>query len=287
MSASGFGVKRLDSKLVDSLKEALSSVDGLEFAAIFGSVALRGESFHDIDIAVKVSHPKKYDVLCKVVEIVSRVTGIGEEQVDVMDLDRADLEIKKEVVEGITLIDKKGYKNKLVEEVNSLYPEYWELRRVSIYEWLYSDDPTSINLELLKRRLDSIKTEIEFMKEHILSKSLKEVVESPIYRRLLERSYQLVVEAMLNICRHIVSAMGWGPALSYSDYVKLCAEHNVLSEELGKRLINATRLRNVIVHRYLEIDYEKLYEESSKLIDIATEFEKQIRNYAGRYGKFV
>ncbi|MGC8983312.1 MAG: type VII toxin-antitoxin system HepT family RNase toxin, partial [Desulfurococcaceae archaeon] len=250
---------RLSNELVASLREALSGIDGLEFAALFGSIVSRGESPHDIDIAVKASHSKKYEVLCKVVEVVSRVAGISEERVDVVDLDRADLEIKKEVARGIVLVDKGGYGSRLVEEVNALYPEYWELRRIGISEWLYSDDPTQINLELVKRRLDFIKTEVEFMKEHVLSRSLEEVVESPIYRRLLERSYQLVVEAMLNICRHIASAMGWGPALSYSDYVRLCTEHGVLSQELGEKLVSATRLRNLIVHRYLEVDYEKLY----------------------------
>ena len=72
---------------------------------------------------------------------------------------------------------------------------------------------------------------------------------------------------------------GWGPALSYSEFVELCHEHNIIDKKLKEEIIREIRLRNIIIHRYLEIDYRKLYEESEKLEVIVKEFERQILSF--------
>jgi uncharacterized protein YutE (UPF0331/DUF86 family) len=89
----------------------------------------------------------------------------------------------------------------------------------------------------------------------------------------------VTIEAILDVCRHIVSTKGWGPVAAYIDFVKLMAERNVITRRLAEKLEKFVRWRNIIVHRYLEIDYEELYEDSSKLESIVSEFEKQIANY--------
>jgi uncharacterized protein YutE (UPF0331/DUF86 family) len=38
-------------------------------------------------------------------------------------------------------------------------------------------------------------------------------------------------------------------------------------------------LRNIIIHRYLAVDHEKLYEESLKLVKHAGEFELHLREF--------
>jgi len=271
---------KLDDDLLTRIKKALNDVEGLEFAALFGSLITIGGSHHDIDIAVKASGRDKYSSLCKVIEVLSRSLGIPEEQIDLVDLDRADLELKKEVMaNGVIILDKIGYRERLVKELNTSYPEYGENRRISIDEWLRLRDPSSINLEIVKRRLEFIRRETDFLEGNVLSKGVSEVKESPILQRLIERSFHLIIEAVLDICRHIVSVMGWGPALSYSDFITLCFKHKVMDEALKERLINYVRIRNIIIHRYLDVDYEKLYEESVELEKIIKKFERQLLNF--------
>ena len=271
---------KLDRKLINKMKYTLNNIEGLEFVALIGSLAERGETYHDLDIAIKTDKRNKYPILCKVIQDLSRELSIKEEQIDVIDLDRADLELKKEVItKGQILLDRIGYKEKLIEELNAKYAEYNEFQKICINEWINSADPSTIDVNIIKRRMDFIKSETAFLKENILDKSIEEVEKSPILKRLIERSFHLILEAILDICRHIVSSMGWGPALSYSEFVELCHEHNVIDKKLKEEIIREIRLRNIIIHRYLEIDYRKLYEESEKLEGIVKEFERQILSF--------
>ena len=271
---------KLDRKLVNKMKCTLNNIEGLEFVALIGSLAERGETYHDLDIAIKTDKRNKYPILCKVIQDLSRELSIKEEQIDVIDLDRADLELKKEVItKGQILLDRIGYKEKLIEELNAKYAEYNEFQKICINEWINSADPSTIDVNIIKRRMDFIKSETAFLKENILDKSIEEVKKSPILKRLIERSFHLILEAILDICRHIVSSMGWGPALSYSEFVELCHKHNVIDKKLKEEIIREIRLRNIIIHRYLEIDYRKLYEESEKLEGIVKEFERQILSF--------
>lgn len=86
--------------------------------------------------------------------------------------------------------------------------------RLSIREWLSSRDPTSVDLEVVKRRVDFIKSEASFLEEYVLSKSPSEVEGSPVLRRLLERGYHPIVEALLDVCRRIAPPMVGGPCFT-------------------------------------------------------------------------
>ena len=154
-----------------------------------------------------------------------------------------------------------------------------EYTNLSIREWLTSKNPSSVDILVIKRRVDFIKSEIDFLEKQVLSRNISEVSLSPIFKRLLERSYQLVIEAIINICRHIVSTKGWGTACTSKDFISKCIEHGVIPKVLGEKLIRHIAMRSIIVHRYLDIDYKKLYIEARELAIITREFEKNITNF--------
>jgi len=85
-----------------------------------------------------------------------------------------------------------------------------------------------------------------------------------------------IVESILDIARHIVSVKGWGPAETYRDYIEILHRQGIIPPELAEELYKFTAWRNILVHRYIEVDYPRLYEDSKKLASIVREFEKQI-----------
>lgn len=273
------GKVKFSEGFVERARKVLDGFSDVKFAALFGSLVIRGETYHDVDVALKVDCEDKYEVICRVVEGLARALKLQEECIDVVDLDRAGLELKKDVLtRGVTLVDRGGYSRALIDEVNARYLECGEIQEASVKEWINSRNP-SINLNIVKGRLDFTKGELQFLHEQVLSHSVEEVEASPVLRRLLERSFQLIIEAMLDISRHIVSVMGWGPALSYSDLAEICFRHAVVEGEVKESLLNAVRLRNLIIHRYIEVDYERLYEEAGKLESVVRCFEGQILNF--------
>jgi len=70
--------------------------------------------------------------------------------------------------------------------------------------------------------------------------------------------------------------MGWGPCFTASECFKRIAEKNVIPEQLVKELIKRMKVRNIIIHRYLGVDYEELYKDTHKLISLTQEFEEHI-----------
>jgi len=139
--------------------------------------------------------------------------------------------------------------------------------------------PTSIDVSVIKHRFDFVKSEIEFLENHILGKSAGEVKSSPILSRALERSYQLIVEALANIARHIVSSMSWSPCFTASECIKRLAEKNVIPEQLAEELVRRVKTRNILIHRYLEADYDELFSDTPKLIDLARNFERHVAGF--------
>jgi len=265
-------------EVVAKLRQLLAGFPEVVFAALFGTLATKGFSDHDADIAVKVEAEDKYATLIALVEKASEALGV-EGAIDVVDLDRADLMLKARVLEeGLVIVDRKGFREKLLRELGQVPPDYWEYAALSLEEWLRSDSP-DIDVGAVKARIDFIKSEAEFLEEYVLSKGVAEVGSSPVLKRLLERGYQLIVEALIDVCRHIASAKGWRTVGTAKDYVLECTRHGVIQAALAEELTRHMALRNVIVHRYLAIDYERLYEETKRLLKHVPEFEKCIREF--------
>lgn len=275
----------LSGGFLDLAKKAVNDIEGLKFATLFGSLVVEGHSYHDIDVAIGVSGGDKYLVLCEVLESLSKALKVREEEIDIVDLDRADLAIKGEVVRsGLVLLDRTGYRMRLVEELNTRYTEYDEIESLNIREWTSSEDPSKINLRIAERRIDFARRETQFLKENVLNQGVDGVEGSPILKRLMERGLHLITEALLDVLRHIVSTMGWGPALSYSDLAEISFTNRVIDEGLKVEILNSVRLRNIKIHRYLEVDYRRLYKESGKLERIVRDFEKQVLRFIDSLG---
>ena len=73
--------------------------------------------------------------------------------------------------------------------------------------------------------------------------------------------YQLAVQTALDIADHIIASEDWEVADTDADAFHVLGKHAVLSHELTERLASLARLRNILVHSYLEVDPGKLYDD--------------------------
>jgi len=114
------------------------------FLAVTGSIARRGFSVHDVDVAVKLSRaPDRYGALASILTGVSRALGVPEECIDLIDLDRADVELKAGILRDSIVVIDRGYYIELVKELEEVLREHGEPRELSIRGQLYPRDPTS------------------------------------------------------------------------------------------------------------------------------------------------
>jgi len=84
---------------------------------------------------------------------------------------------------------------------------------------------------------------------------------------------------LADIARRIASSMGWDPCFTASECIERLAEKDVIPQQLAEELVRRVKTRNILVHRYLEVDYGELFNDTSKLIDLARRFERHVAGF--------
>ena len=263
--------------VIRKLRETLSRRKEVKLAYLIGSIAERGFSYHDVDVAVLLDCDPgdKLRLLGEIHNDICKALSISDDRVDVVPIDDVDWHFKYKIVKGIKLVDRDNANLQLIRELNAIYPELRLLLDLNLREWIRMDDPRNIDWGIVKKRIDYAFKATETLNE-ILAKPLEEITSSTILKLAFERLVHTIVESILDVARHIVSVKGWGPAETYRDYIEILYKQGILPSELAQELYKFTTWRNILVHRYIEIDYSKLYEDSKKLADIVRKFEKQI-----------
>jgi uncharacterized protein YutE (UPF0331/DUF86 family) len=83
----------------------------------------------------------------------------------------------------------------------------------------------------------------------------------------VERNAELLAQSCADIALHIVSAAGSGAPETYGDALRAAGAVIGLPTELTERLAAAARLRNILVHMYLDIDHGRLFDELAWIDD--------------------
>jgi uncharacterized protein YutE (UPF0331/DUF86 family) len=75
-------------------------------------------------------------------------------------------------------------------------------------------------------------------------------------RRAVERDLQVLVEVVIDICQRLISIAGQAPAATSAGAIERCVQLGVLSDdEVYRQMV---RFRNIIVHRYEQVDVDIL-----------------------------
>jgi len=74
--------------------------------------------------------------------------------------------------------------------------------------------------------------------------------------------FRLIVatEAAIDTCLHVAAKMLKKVPEEYAGCFQLLGEHHLIDQEVASRLVKMARFRNLLVHRYWEIDYGRMYD---------------------------
>jgi uncharacterized protein YutE (UPF0331/DUF86 family) len=84
------------------------------------------------------------------------------------------------------------------------------------------------------------------------------------------------VEVMANICNHILSRTAGQVPKGYPDCFEKLSGAKIITGELGDKIKKAASLRNIIIHKYWDIDDRKVFKSAQENIGDFEEFLKQI-----------
>jgi uncharacterized protein YutE (UPF0331/DUF86 family) len=83
-----------------------------------------------------------------------------------------------------------------------------------------------------------------------------------------ERHLQLAIQAAIDIANHVVAEESSQTPEDYPSTFSALGSIGVIDAELADRLRSAAGLRNILVHAYLDVDPEILWESLGKLDDL-------------------
>lgn len=75
-----------------------------------------------------------------------------------------------------------------------------------------------------------------------------------------ERWLQLAAECSLDMAFHVIADRGWKTPTTYREAFEVLRREGVLPAELAEQMEGWARLRNLLVHLYLDVDHRRVHE---------------------------
>ncbi len=94
----------------------------------------------------------------------------------------------------------------------------------------------------------------------LADKSLEEIKKDPYLQDVIERNFEVAAQACIDISNRIISLEDFQKPADYYQAIERLGEHDILPEKFADEFAPIAGFRNLLVHQYLEIDYEEVYE---------------------------
>ena len=90
--------------------------------------------------------------------------------------------------------------------------------------------------------------------------SRREYEDDIVTRRAVERTFVNLIQACIDLAKHIRSTEGLSPSGTSKREVEALGNAEIISDETREHIEEAVGFRNLLTHRYGEIDHEVVYE---------------------------
>lgn len=113
--------------------------------------------------------------------------------------------------------------------------------------------------EVIRKRLNKLDEYLHFLNK-AQSYRKKDFLETPEYYGSVERFLQLSIETLNDMANHVIAEMELGFIDQYSDIPRLFAQQKWIDGPMKGKWIKMIGFRNILVHDYLDVDRETVYE---------------------------
>ncbi|MBO3804147.1 MAG: DUF86 domain-containing protein [Candidatus Brockarchaeota archaeon] len=135
-----------------------------------------------------------------------------------------------------------------------------------------------VERDVIEGKLDIIERNLKFLNEYKTA-SPRRFVKSYKDVQAVKHSLLEIMEACIDIANHIISAKGYRRAEEYSEMFEILKEERIIRKELANKLEDMARFRNLLVHRYGDIDNERVLDIVKRDLRDVVEFEKEIEDF--------
>lgn len=118
----------------------------------------------------------------------------------------------------------------------------------------------------------------------IVPATLEEYERGVAIKRASERLLHIAIEGVIDVCAILVKELKLGVPREEEDFFEKLSG-KVITKETAAKLKDMKRFRNVLVHRYVEIDNAKVYDILKNNLEDFEEFKKEVTGFIKKKGK--
>ena len=115
--------------------------------------------------------------------------------------------------------------------------------------------------------------------ENMLPTSIDDYVENLPVKRGCEKTVELAIEAVISILSMLIAARRLGVPTSEESIIQIAEKSKVLSSKVIKRISEMKGFRNILVHKYGEIEDERVFEYLNNELGDFTDFKQEILKF--------
>jgi uncharacterized protein YutE (UPF0331/DUF86 family) len=91
----------------------------------------------------------------------------------------------------------------------------------------------------------------------------------PYLRDIVERNLEVAAQCCIDICHRIIVIEGAQKPRDYREAILRMGELGVLPPDFANQLAPIAGFRNILVHQYLAVDWDEVYDNLRKLDDLS------------------
>lgn len=129
-------------------------------------------------------------------------------------------------------------------------------------------------------KMEEIEEKLNIIEENVEElKGLKVEENRFLEYQGIKHTLQEAVEGCIDIAGHIIASEGFGRQEDYADYFTELGERDIIEDNLSSSLEDMAKFRNLVVHRYAEVDPQLLQEILDSDLEDLMDFIKAVEKY--------
>jgi len=136
-----------------------------------------------------------------------------------------------------------------------------------------------VNKAIFAERLERLREYLHIL-DTVRKQDRQDFVRDPFIHGTAERYLHLSIECLLDLGNHVIADRGYPKPESYVDVFRILADQGVIPDSLREDFTGMAAFRNVLVHDYVRLDRDKVY-------DILAQKLPLLKEMAGLFAGFL
>lgn len=119
----------------------------------------------------------------------------------------------------------------------------------------------------IERRLDELSERLARL-EPLRDRPRQDFEQDPYLRDIVERNLEISAQSCIDICHRIIALDNARKPANYYEAILIMGELGVLPIDFSKHLAPIAGFRNILVHEYVSVDWDLVYENLRRLDDL-------------------